>query len=206
AINIGRLVLEAAPRVLAEDQSVIRLTRAFVETIMDEVNEAPDPGARLDRIVGDLGQLRHVSVRRQAMPGQSPPPGEPARAAPSWFIALVHPDKTSVSMPVLVAGRAETLVITSHPDDEIAEIWDGITTQLVVGSAIAVAIFGITMLVVGRALAPLADLSEAMSRIEAGAYDARVQPGGATTRKQAVRRLCGRVFLWMKPPTSSIRP
>ncbi|MDU3046932.1 MAG: histidine kinase, partial [Bradyrhizobium sp.] len=66
AINIGRLVLEAAPRVLAEDQSVIRLTRAFVETIMDEVNEAPDPGARLDRIVGDLGQLRHVSVRRQA--------------------------------------------------------------------------------------------------------------------------------------------
>ena len=179
AINIGRLVLEAAPSVLAEDQSVIRLTRAFVETIMDEVNEAPDPGARLDRIVGDLGQLRHVSVRRQAMPGQSPPPGEPARAAPSWFIALVHPDKTSVSMPVLVAGRAETLVITSHPDDEIAEIWDGITTQLVVGSAIAVAIFGITMLVVGRALAPLADLSEAMSRIEAGAYDARVQPGGA---------------------------
>ncbi|WP_315781834.1 MULTISPECIES: histidine kinase [unclassified Bradyrhizobium] len=180
AVNIGRLVLEAAPRVLAEDQSVIRLARAFVETIMDEVNDAPDPESRLNRIVSDLGQLRHVSVVRQALPAQrerSSSAGD--RAAPGWFIALVHPDKTSVSMPVVVAGKPDTLVITSHPDDEIAEIWDGIVTQLVVGSAIAMAIFGITMLVVGRALAPLADLSEAMSRIEAGAYDARVKPGGA---------------------------
>jgi len=179
AINIGRLVLEAAPRVLAEDQSVIRLTRAFIETIMDEVNDAPDPDARLNRIVGDLGQLRHVSVIRQATPVQPQPGPSAARAAPAWFIALVHPDKTSVSMPVLVAGRSDTLVITSHPDDEIAEIWDGIVTQLVVGSLVGLALFAITMLVVGRALAPLADLSEAMSRIEAGAYDARVKPGGA---------------------------
>ncbi|WP_316163571.1 ATP-binding protein [Bradyrhizobium sp. SZCCHNRI20481] len=179
AINIGRLVLEAAPRVLAEDQSVIRLTRAFVETIMDEVNDAPDPDARLDRIVGDLRQLRHVSVRRQGMPAQTLPSPGVGRAAPAWFIALVHPDKTSVSMPVIVAGRSDTLVITSHPDDEIAEIWDGIVTQLVVGSLVGLALFAITMLVVGRALAPLADLSEAMSRIEAGAYDTRVKPGGA---------------------------
>ena len=179
AINIGRLVLEAAPRVLAEDQSVIRLARAFVETIMDEVNDAPDPDARLNRIVSDLGQLRHVSVIRQAAPMSTQPSPADARAAPAWFIALVHPDKTSVDMPVVVAGKPDTLVITSHPDDEIAEIWDGIVTQLVVGSAIAVAIFGITMLVVGRALAPLADVSDAMSRIEAGAYDARVKPGGA---------------------------
>ncbi|MGY3450848.1 ATP-binding protein [Bradyrhizobium sp. USDA 4353] len=178
-INIGRLALEAAPRVLAEDQSVIRLTRAFIETIMDEVNDAPDPDSRLNRIVSDLGQLRHVSVTRQGMPVQAPSSPGAGRAAPAWFIALVHPDKTSVSMPVIVAGRADTLVITSHPDDEIAEIWDGIVTQLVVGSLVGLALFGITRLVVGRALAPLSDLSEAMSRIEAGAYDARVTPGGA---------------------------
>ena len=33
AINIARLVLEAAPRVQAEDQSVIRLAREFLETL-----------------------------------------------------------------------------------------------------------------------------------------------------------------------------
>ena len=40
-----------APRVQAEDQSVIRLAREFIETIVAGLNEAPDPDARLDRIV-----------------------------------------------------------------------------------------------------------------------------------------------------------
>jgi two-component system sensor histidine kinase UhpB len=61
----------------------------------------------------------------------------------------------------------------------MAEIWDGIVTQLEVGSAITVALLLVTMLVVGRALAPLQALSQAMSSIEAGYYDARVEPGGS---------------------------
>ena len=66
-------------------------------------------------------------------------------------------------------GKPGSLVITSHPDDEMAEIWDGIVTQLQVGSAIAVALFLMTMMVVSRALAPIQSLSEAMTNIEAGA-------------------------------------
>ena len=98
---------------------------------------------------------------------------------PAWFVALVHPEQTAVSVPISIRGKPRSLLITSHPDDEIAEIWDGIVTQLEVGSAIAIALFLITMMVVGRALAPLQALSQAMARIEAGRYDARVEPGGA---------------------------
>ena len=76
-------------------------------------------------------------------------------------------------------ARPTALVITSIPNDEIAEIWDGILTQIEVGSAVAVVLFLITMLVIGRALAPLQALSQAMTKIEAGAYDVRVAPGGA---------------------------
>src|SRR6267154_4282349 len=65
AINIARLVLEAAPRVQAEDQSVIRLAREFIDTIVAGLNEAPDPDARLNQIVSDLNRLRHVSIPRQ---------------------------------------------------------------------------------------------------------------------------------------------
>ena len=100
-------------------------------------------------------------------------------SVPAWFVALVHPEKTSVSVPISIHGKPRSLVITSIPNDEIAEIWDGIVTQLEVGSAVAVALFLITMMVVGRALAPLQALSQAMTKIEAGAYDARVEPGGA---------------------------
>src|SRR5436309_5812998 len=72
AINIARLVLDAAPRVQAEDQSVIRLAREFVETIVAGLNEAPDPDARLNQIVRELSRLRHVSITRQGASAAQP--------------------------------------------------------------------------------------------------------------------------------------
>jgi len=190
AINIARLALEAGPRVQAEDQSVIRLARAFVDTIVTSLNEAPDPDAQLNRIVADLSRLRHLSVFRQSTP---PPQGadlpDGVSRAPAWFVSLVHPEQMSVSVPLMIGGRPDGLVITAHPDDEIAEIWDGITTQLVIGPVIAVVLFLFTMHVVGSALAPLQQLSRAMSAIEDGAYDARVTPGGAPELAALCRKL-----------------
>src|SRR6267154_5785521 len=185
AINIGRLVLEAAPRVQAEDQSVIRLAREFIETIVAGLNEAPDPDARLNQIVSDLDRLRHVSITRQNAAVEKSgrteraDANDDARSPPAWFVALVHPEKTAVSVPISINGKSEALVITSHPNDEMAEIWDGIVTQLAIGSAIGIALLLITMMVVSRALAPLQALSRAMTDIEAGFYDVRVEPGGA---------------------------
>ena len=185
AINIARLVLEAAPRVQAEDQSVIRLAREFLETLVAGLNETPDPDVRLDQIVQDLNRLRHVSITRQDDAVETRPlttdrsgdDREP-RSLPAWFVALVHPEKTAVNVPISIHGKAGSLVITSHPNDEMIEIWDGIVTQLQVGSAIAVALFLITMMVVSRALAPIQALSEAMTKIESGGYDTRVKPDG----------------------------
>ena len=64
-INIAQLLLQAGPRVQAEDQSVVRLARAFIETLVAGLNDAPDPDARLNRIVEDLNRLRHVSITRE---------------------------------------------------------------------------------------------------------------------------------------------
>ena len=186
AINIARLVLEAGPRVQAEDQSVIRLAREFIGTLVESLNETPDPEARLGRIIEDLNQLRHVSITRQDSATQAKPvPADMAgedsdrSPVPTWFVALIHPEQTAVNVPILIHGKPESLVITSHPNDEIDEIWDGIVTQLEVGSAIAVALFLITMMVVSRALAPIEALSQAMTDIAAGGYDTRVKPGGS---------------------------
>jgi two-component system sensor histidine kinase UhpB len=182
AVNVMRLVWEAAPRVQAEDQSVTRLAREFVETIVTGLNEASDPEARLDQIIQDLKRLRHVSITRQEDEGTTPLANEEpddVRSVPAWFVSLIHPERRSVSVPLSIRGKPMALVITSIPNDEIAEIWDGIVTQLEVGSAVAVTLFLITMLVIGRALTPLEALSQAMSRIEAGRYDTRVEPGGA---------------------------
>ncbi len=182
AINVARLVLEAGPRVQAEDQSVTRLAREFVETIVAGLSEAPDPEARLDQIVRDLKRLRHVSITRQSdasAPADTREEDDDARSVPEWFVTLVHPRTTSVSVPIPIPGKSTALVITSIPNDEIAEIWDGILTQLAIGSAVALALLLITVIVVGRALAPLEALSQAMSGIEAGSYSVHVEPGGA---------------------------
>jgi two-component system, NarL family, sensor histidine kinase UhpB len=182
AINLARLVLEAGPRVQAEDQSVTRLTREIVETIVAGLGEAPDPESRLDQIVQDLKRLRHVSITRQTDVAVSPEireEEEGARTVPAWFVALVHPRITSVSVPISIRDKSTALVITSIPNDEISEIWDGVLTQLAVGSTVALALFLITMVVVGRALAPLGAISQAMTGIESGSYDVYVRPSGA---------------------------
>jgi two-component system, NarL family, sensor histidine kinase UhpB len=194
AVNITRLVLEAAPRVRAEDQSVVRLAREFIATLVAGLNEAPDPQARLDRIVADLSRLRHVSISREDATDAAPAPSaegdEDAASAPAWFVRLVHPEQTTLRVPVEVDGKSlGALVITSHPTDEMAEIWDGIITQLEVGSAIALALLLITMTVVGRALAPIGDLSDAMQGIEAGRYDTRVALSGPPE----LAAICGRL-------------
>jgi two-component system sensor histidine kinase UhpB len=184
AANIARLVLEAGPRVQAEDQSVIRLAREFIDTIVTGLNEAPDAEMRLNQIVHDLNRLRHVSITRQGeaveIPGAaaSTGAGPDARSPPAWFVALVHPEKTTVSVPISIKGKPGSLLITSHPNDEVAEIWDGIITQLLIGTVIAIVLFLITTRVVSRALAPIQTLSDAMTKIEAGGYDTRVKPDG----------------------------
>jgi two-component system sensor histidine kinase UhpB len=192
AINIARLVVEAGPRVRAEDQSVVRLAREFVETLAFGLNDTPDPEARLSQIIDDINRLRHVSITREmaaakssttparpSTPPNSPDTEDEKHGPPAWFIALVHPEQTVVNLPITVNGRPELLRITSHPNDEIAEIWDGIVTQIEVGFAIAAALFLITMTVVNRALAPLQSLADAMAGIEGGAYDTRVEPDGS---------------------------
>jgi two-component system sensor histidine kinase UhpB len=97
---------------------------------------------------------------------------------PAWFVALVHPEQTAEAVPISIRGKPGSLLITSHPNDEMAEIWDGIVTQLEVGSAIAIVLFLITSTVVGRALSPIEKLSEAMTSIASGDYATRVRPDG----------------------------
>lgn len=196
AVNVVRLVLEAGARVRAEDQSVLRLARELIGTLVVSLNETADPQARLDQTIQDLNQLRHVSITKQGDvvgTGPSAPDraadDDDASPAPAWFVALIHPEQTSVSVPISIRGKSGSLVITSHPTDEISEIWDGIVTQLQVGSAIAAALFLITMAVVSRALAPLQSLSDAMKSIEAGRYGTRVKPGGSPE----LAAICGKL-------------
>ena len=149
-INIARLLLEAAPRVAAEDQSVVRLARGFVETLVSDLNDASDPEARLDQIVEGLKQLRHVSITREHDPARSGAPGASAPTPAKGRVAAGSRNYCDPHSPESDDGRRADRRETGDPwdhsslprtrPDEIAEIWDGIVTQIEVGSADAAAL------------------------------------------------------------------
>jgi two-component system sensor histidine kinase UhpB len=185
--NIARLIVEAAPRVHAEDQSVVRLALEFVQTLIADLDRAPDPDAKLTQLVGDMGQFRHVSITRDNetnRAGAAPTPAstavEETPGVPSWFVAFVRPEQTTVKVPVVVNGKSlGSLAVTSHPTDEMAEIWDGIVIQVEIGLALSAAFLLMTVWVVNRALAPIEVLKSAMTDLEAGHYQTRVTPSGS---------------------------
>ena len=188
AINIGRLLLEAGPRVQAEDESVIRLAREFIEASVgrSQGQRGPRGQAGCDRRRAAKAASRHGDARGRSAaspgknwPGQRRRTGGPVRrrhGSSLWFVRSRPPKACRLSSQGKSLG---SLVIASHPTDEIAEIWDGIVTQVEIGSALAVALFLVTIVVVSRALAPIQSLADAMASIEAGRYDTRVVPTGS---------------------------
>ncbi|MEH2512804.1 two-component system sensor histidine kinase UhpB [Nitrobacteraceae bacterium AZCC 1564] len=185
-INIGRLVLEAGPRVAAEDQSVTRLAKGLIEAFISDLGEASNPELKLEGIAQDLRRLRHVTITHESNSGNGEAIDPPSDAhddvnqPPVWFVRFVHPTQTTVSLPITVGARSfGSLVIKSDPRDEITEIWQGIVTQLAVGTAVTITLLFITMFVVDRSLGPVNELARAMGKIGAGQYGIRVEPSGS---------------------------
>jgi len=198
AANIGRLVLEAGPRVQAEDQNVIRLAAELAQALLSGLNEngIEEADLRVTRAFEGLERLRHIKVFREGGKPRAGPAGEKVggraetRQPPAWFVALIKPEPTTIRIPLASHGTdLGSLVISSEPSDEISEIWDGIVTQLVVGACIALVLFLITAAVVSRALRPLNSLATAMSRVESGDYSTRVTPAGPPE----LAAICGRL-------------
>lgn len=110
------------------------------------------------------------------------------RDAPGWFVALVAPAAATTELP-LAGGR---LVISANPSRAILDGWDTLVALLGVGAVLFVIANVLVFWLLGRALRPLAQVAEALGRIEDGALATRLPelPGGELRRMgQAFNRM-----------------
>lgn len=201
-ISIGWILLAAGPRVKAESQSALRLAREFIETAIGSLKQTPEPEAGLAHLMKGLRNLRHVAiqiedpqgriVRSSAAAddddddddddrvdaGRSSP--QQHASVPAWFANFVQPDRTSVRIPLELSGKSYgAIVLSSDPSDESAEVWSGLVSLTLGGAALALVAFLINILAVNRALAPIGNLGQAVTALEAGRHHVHVPLNGS---------------------------
>ncbi len=147
--------------------------------------------ARLRQVriyVADVsGKLVQVSPQENKAPS--------VKSAPAWFAALVAPSVTPKELSVVMAepeGGAllmveqsrnmvprtwtlGTVVIAGEPADEIAEIWQDVSSVAMVWLILVALILALLYLVLGRILHPLANLARGMLKLEDGDYATRLE-------------------------------
>ncbi len=177
------LIAGAAPRIRAEEESIVRLTSETIASSLEALQHAPDPRVGLDRLLARFDGLRHIQVSLEpkgtslSVPGHSGPKPTPRS---SWLASLFVAQPDPVRLPVTIRGQdLGTLVIAPQAADELAELSDAISGVTLSGLMLALAVIALIHWVVGRALNPITELARAMRRMEAGDFDIGVSAKGA---------------------------
>ncbi len=137
------------------------------------------------------GGLTPMAAQRPLRPSFR---GEEEAAVPSWFTALVTPEVETSTLNVIqtdpVSGHLMvtepspeqagqvwdlgTVVIQGAPEDEIAEVWEDVSSLFLLWLLLDAAMLFVFYLLLGRMLGPLAGIARGMSQLEDGQYTTRL--------------------------------
>jgi two-component system sensor histidine kinase UhpB len=164
----------AGRRIDPEVANATALTSQILREAASGVRPGPDVDKRLADLAASFDRLRHVRVIYR--PRAGPAILAPRRPeSPAWFVALVRPRATSVTIPVEVEGaEAGAFVVEGDPADEIGELWESLVTLTLDGAASAGLGLAIVYFVVRAALAPLERLNAGLAALGRRDYGARL--------------------------------
>ena len=183
-VNFALISWNAGPRVAAESESDETLARELVETALASLQETPDPEPPLRRLLAQLQNLRHVRimVAADAAQAQTLPFASYASqvgGAPGWFVRLLEPRPSVTIVPATIHGRNYgDIVIAANPTGEVAEIWTEVCSIAATTLAFGICLFVLILILVGRAIAPIADVGRAITRLARGDTDVKIVPRG----------------------------
>jgi len=173
------MVISAGPRIRAENNSITRLAREFVETTIDSLQGTTDPEAHLRILLDGLKGLRHVRIYRAGGDVSRTAAQEPfTHGAAGWLASLAGPIP-SLEIPVEVNGQSfGEIVVAPRADHEAAEIWDSIVAFTVVGLGLGTATLIFISLMIAHLLKPIRRVGDALMVLDSGRYDILVPETG----------------------------
>jgi len=197
-------VHNARRSVLEEIDSTVNLTLQLIEAGFAENGTSQDPLANWLSQVGKLDKTRHLRIQVRQAPDQfagselGPQNGGPVRgglqggspptlidvsarrsetpaSAPAWFAWAVTPEPIVAEKWVESADRSGiTILIEANPGDEIAEAWNEAQGFLMLIALLAVAVYALVHITVGRAFRSVGVIMEGLEDIEKGDYGKRL--------------------------------
>lgn len=183
-VNFALIGWNAGPRVAAESESDETLARELVETVLASLQQTADPEPLLQGLLVQLQNLRHVRImvapdRAQAQALMQTAYSSSLGTAPRWFIHLFAQRPNATIVPATIHGRNYgDIVIAANPTGEVAEIWTEMCSVAATTVAFGVCLFILILMLVGRAIAPIADVGTAITRLARGDTRVRLVPSG----------------------------
>lgn len=138
------------------------------------------PDDRIGLWVAAFHGNRHVGVDLRSLGGPLVLPVADAAdgpALPRWFVALIGVSPSQVDLAIPGDRDHRRVVVMTDPHNEIIEVWNDFTGELLLLSGVLVPTAIAIVLFAARALRPVARLARAMERIGEGDYGARFDEG-----------------------------
>ena len=98
--------------------------------------------------------------------------------APSWFARIVAPQSLTSRIPITLPGYPCTVVLTSDPRSELAEVWGHVRDAFVIMLLFCVSTLVVVSLAVGAGLKFLTRFQAGLQAISGSRYDARLEMSG----------------------------
>jgi two-component system, NarL family, sensor histidine kinase UhpB len=173
------ILLNASRSVRTEMNSALLVGRQTVDNVVRGIDDAPDPQRDLDNLVDAFKGNRHlrVSVSGGSAAAEVQPTDDraPFGHVPGWFVRLIGVAPETDQIPVTIGGKpAGVVIIETDPRNEILEVWDELSSSLIVLALFAGGTIPLIYLSIGRALRPLGRLAGALEQVGQGDYAIRV--------------------------------
>jgi two-component system sensor histidine kinase UhpB len=151
-----------------------------VRSAFEDLPHSDHPQRDLRQLVSTFDGNRHLTAAIRDRSGRvwmESKPAMPRRAAPGWFAASLRPDlkSTEVIAPI---GSGDVISLRPEPASDIAAIWSATGKSVEVFALVAVLGLALIYWVIGRALAPLVDLSRGLGAIGASDHPERIRERG----------------------------